>query len=84
MDLVRICATAPATAADPERLPVDAGPTRVDGTRPPALRPRISSNSWGEATATDNEFQTAVTNWVNAGIFPDFATGQQPGRARAR
>jgi subtilisin family serine protease len=51
-------------------------PTRVDGTEPrPDLRPRISSNSWGTSDCSGPVFQTAVTNWVNAGIFPDFANG---------
>ena len=74
---VRICAT---SACD--TTPILNGfqwtlaPTKVDGTSPrPDLRPRISSNSWGNDTCTDGEFQAAVTNWVNAGIFPDFANG---------
>jgi subtilisin family serine protease len=52
-------------------------PTRVDGTGPrPDLRPRISSNSWGGGPGTcDPQANLAVQNWVNAGIFPDFANG---------
>ena len=74
---VRICATSSC-----DLTPIMNGfqwilaPTRVNGTQArPDLRPRISSNSWGNSTCNDAEFQTGVTNWVNAGIFPDFATG---------
>jgi len=52
-------------------------PTRVDGSSPrPDLRPRVSSNSWGGGPGTcDPQDNLAVQNWVNAGIFPDFANG---------
>jgi len=51
-------------------------PYRVNGTGAnPAYRPRISNNSWGGPSACDQSFRPAVQNWVNAGIFPDFATG---------
>src|SRR5688500_5225067 len=51
-------------------------PTRVGGTVDPRpdLRPRVSNNSWGGG-GCDASFETAVNNWVNAGIFPDFANG---------
>ncbi len=74
---VRICATSSC-----DLTPIMNGfqwtlaPTRVNGTQPrPDLRPRVSSNSWGNNTCSDTEFQAGVTNWVNAGIFPDFANG---------
>ena len=51
-------------------------PTRVGTVNDPRpdLRPRVSNNSWGGA-GCDNSYDTAVTNWVNAGIFPAFSNG---------
>jgi subtilisin family serine protease len=51
-------------------------PTRVGGTLDPRpdLRPRVSNNSWG-GPGCDAAYNLAVQNWVNAGIFPDFANG---------
>ena len=52
-------------------------PTRVDGSDPrPDLRPRVSNNSWGGGPGScDTQESAAVQNWVNAGIFPAFSTG---------
>ncbi|MEO5953490.1 MAG: S8 family serine peptidase, partial [Chloroflexia bacterium] len=73
---VRICATSSC-----DSTPIMNGfqwtlaPYRVNGTQPnPAYRPRVSNNSWG-GSGCDTGFDTAVLNWINAGIFPDFSTG---------
>jgi subtilisin family serine protease len=53
-------------------------PTRVGGLNDPRpdLRPRVSNNSWG-GSGCDNTYNIAVTNWVNAGIFPAFSNGNE-------
>ena len=52
------------------QLPMDPGPTRVNGTQPrPDLRPRVSSNSWA-LLCTYSALRPAVQNWVNAGSSP--------------
>jgi|GEM_PF-1014098 len=53
-------------------------PTDLNYRNPrPELRPQVVSNSWGGSAAgtVDPFFQNAVTNWINAGIFPNFSNG---------
>jgi len=37
--------------------------------------PRLINNSWGSNDSADKTFWVAVENWVNAGILPVFAAG---------
>lgn len=37
--------------------------------------PRVVNNSWGSASTTDRTFWTMVQTWVDAGIVPVFAAG---------
>ncbi len=46
----------------------DGDPATNDG-------PQLVSNSWGSDDTTDRTFWTAVEAWVNAGILPVFAAG---------
>ena len=46
----------------------------------PSMRPRVSSNSWGYDASSFNcssveYFHVEVQNWVAAGIFPSFSSG---------
>jgi subtilisin family serine protease len=56
-------------------------PSDFDGeNRNPELRPHIVNNSWGGGATADPWYQPTVTAWVEAGIFPQFASGN-PGSA---
>lgn len=58
-------------------------PWDLTGLNPmPSMRPRIASNSWGYGDSvaypncsTATFFHTEVQNWVAAGIFPSFSSG---------
>ncbi|MEM8534935.1 MAG: S8 family serine peptidase [Chloroflexota bacterium] len=41
----------------------------------PANAPDIVVNSWGNSNGSFSGYQQAVTNWVNAGIYPEFSNG---------
>ena len=41
----------------------------------PANAPDIVVNSWGNTNGSFTGYQQAVTNWVNAGIYPAFSNG---------
>lgn len=50
-------------------------PTDLSGENPdPAMRPHVINNSWGGAPGNDWYMQM-VDNWIAAGIFPQFASG---------
>lgn len=40
-----------------------------------ANAPDVVNNSWGSSNGSNTAYQQAVTNWVNAGIFPSFSNG---------
>lgn len=40
-----------------------------------ANAPDVVNNSWGSSQGSNTAYQQAVTNWVNAGIFPSFSNG---------
>jgi subtilisin family serine protease len=51
-------------------------PTDLQGENPnPELRPHIVNNSWGGGADTDPWYRPTVEAWVEAGIFPQFASG---------
>lgn len=41
----------------------------------PAMAPNVVNNSWGSAATNNPEFWVDVNAWVAAGIFPNFAAG---------
>ncbi|NOK61714.1 MAG: hypothetical protein GFH27_549313n122 [Chloroflexi bacterium AL-W] len=41
----------------------------------PTNAPDIVINSWGNGNGSFSGYQQAVTNWVNAGIYPSFSNG---------
>jgi subtilisin family serine protease len=50
-------------------------PTNLQGNNPdPSKRPDVVNNSWGGGGG-DSWYQSYVTAWVNAGIFPQFSNG---------
>ncbi|MPZ51234.1 MAG: S8 family serine peptidase [Acidimicrobiia bacterium] len=54
-------------------------PTELDGNNPdPDLRPHIVNNSWG-GNPGDDWFMQMVDNWIAAGMFPQFASGNPGG-----
>ncbi|QSB15678.1 S8 family serine peptidase [Natronosporangium hydrolyticum] len=54
-------------------------PTDLNGENPrPELRPHIVNNSWGGGANTDPWYRGIVESWVAAGIFPQFANGNDP------
>ncbi|HEX6335545.1 MAG TPA: carboxypeptidase regulatory-like domain-containing protein [Jiangellaceae bacterium] len=56
-------------------------PTDLQGENAnPELRPHIVNNSWGGGATTDPWYRPTVQAWVDAGIFPQFASGN-PGSA---
>jgi subtilisin family serine protease/N-acetylneuraminic acid mutarotase len=56
-------------------------PTNLQGqSANPELRPHIVNNSWGGGADTDPWYRPTVQAWVDAGIFPQFASGN-PGSA---
>jgi subtilisin family serine protease len=59
-------------------------PTDLNNQNPrPDLRPDVVNNSWGGGHG-DPFYQSIVTSWVAAGIFPQFAAGNSgPGCASA-
>ena len=46
-----------------------------DGVPETSDGPKLINNSWGSNDSTDKSFWVAVENWVNAGILPVFAAG---------
>ncbi|MCU0494940.1 MAG: S8 family serine peptidase [Chloroflexaceae bacterium] len=40
-----------------------------------ANAPDVVNNSWGSSNGSNTAYQQAVTNWVNAGIYPAFSNG---------
>ncbi|NOK61506.1 MAG: Serine protease, subtilisin family [Chloroflexi bacterium AL-W] len=40
-----------------------------------ANAPDVVINSWGSSNGASTVYQQAVTNWVNAGIYPSFSNG---------
>jgi bacillopeptidase F len=40
-----------------------------------ANAPDVVNNSWGNSNGANTSYQQAVTNWVNAGIYPAFSNG---------
>jgi subtilisin family serine protease len=51
-------------------------PTDLNGQNPrPDLRPHVVNNSWGGGANTDPWYRQTVQAWVAAGIFPQFANG---------
>ena len=50
-------------------------PTNLQGQNPdPSKRPDVVNNSWGGGGG-DSWYQSFVTAWVSAGIFPQFSNG---------
>lgn len=49
-------------------LDPDGNPETLDG-------PRVVSNSWGSSSTTDKAFWNIIETWVQAGIVPVFAAG---------
>jgi subtilisin family serine protease len=51
-------------------------PTDLNGQNPkPELRPDVVNNSWSTGNGGDTFYQATVTAWVSAGVFPQFANG---------
>jgi subtilisin family serine protease len=51
-------------------------PTNLQNQNPdPARRPHIVNNSWGGGATTDPWYRQTVQAWVAAGIYPQFANG---------
>lgn len=46
-----------------------------DGIAETSDGPRLINNSWGSNDSVDKTFWVAVENWVNAGVLPVFAAG---------
>ncbi len=51
-------------------------PTDLEGNNPrPELRPHIVNNSWGGNPTAEPWYRSMVEAWIQAGIFPQFASG---------